>query len=101
MEKNTEYWEAARDEAIKGCAEVWPAIQGAKRHLHRLELIHGKCELKRLEAERHLVEVVKVGKKHEALNIIDIIAKLSPKQRAKLVKVFSKAAEIMGEQDHV
>jgi len=95
MEKNTEFWEKARDKAIKGCAEVWPTIQGVRNHLLRLELIHGKCELERIEAERHLVEVVKVGKKHKALNIAEIIAELSPEQRAKLVKVIEKAAEIM------
>lgn len=99
MGKDTKYWEAIRDEAIKGCAEVWPVIQRTRTHLHGLELIHGEHEVKRLEAEQHLVEVIKVGKKHKAPNLVDIIAELSPEQRIWVVKALTKATEVVEEQD--
>ena len=98
MEKNTEFWEKARDKAIEGCVRLWPEIQRTRKYLNQLELTHGEHEVERLEAEQHLVEVVKVGKKHKDPNLVDIIAELSPEQRSKLISVLGIAAEIMKEK---
>ena len=101
MEKNTKFWETARDKAISGCARLWPEIQRTKKYLIQLELTHGEHEVRRLEAERHLVEVIKVGRKHKTLDLVETIAKLSPKQRIRLVEVLDKAIRIEEKQDHV
>lgn len=85
-------WEEKQRLAILGCGKLWPRIVQLRAELHSYEVAHGMFAALRIEAERHLVTVIKLpasagsrGSKTSAETMIRKVKALSPEKKRELV----------------
>jgi len=88
----TPSWEARALLARKACGQIYPKVVQLRAELRTWELAHGYFEIMRLEAERHLVQVIKLppsatakGPEKKAEMLLEEAIKLSPEQRKELI----------------
>ena len=85
-------WETKAQTARKVCGMIWPKIAILRAELHTWELVHGYYSAIRIEAERHLVPVVKLprsasvtGPEKAADALLNKAIRLSPEQKKRLI----------------
>ena len=85
-------WESRALTARKACGQIWPKIVQLRAELNTWESAHGYFAAMRIDAERHLVQVIKLppsatvkGPERQAKTLMDKASKLSPKQRRQLI----------------
>ena len=93
-------WEDKARIARKGCGLVWPKICQLRAELHTYESVHGYFSNMRIEAERHLVQVIKLpslatmkGPERRAEALLKKAVKLSPEQKERLILALEGRAE--------
>jgi len=85
-------WKARAQLARKACGQIWPKVVQARAELRTWELAHGYFELMLIEAQRHLIPIIKLppsatakGPEKKAEALLARAAKLSPEQKKELI----------------
>jgi len=88
----TSLWESRASIARKACGAIWPKIAQLRAELRTWELAHGYFEIMRLDAERHLVPIMKLppsatakGPEKKAEVLLTKATRLSPEQKKELI----------------
>lgn len=90
--KSSTDWEEERLQAIFGCGKIWPKINQLRAELHSYESAHDYFSAMRIEAERHLVTVIKLppgagsrGGKTSTDRMMKNLKVLTPERKRELV----------------
>ena len=89
MAEPKEFWEKQKETALANMAVLWPMITKARTKLNDLQNTHDGCQARLYEAERHLIEVIKLKPAESAkvrnTHWMKQIKSLSPEERKTLV----------------
>ena len=90
MTKSKEHWEKQKEDAMERMRRVWPKIQKLRDRLNTLQNIHDEHQASLYEAERNLVEVVKLKPAESAIvkntHWMKKILTLTPKEKRDLAR---------------